>query len=113
MRITPLFALAGTVAAAEQPGMMDKVTNWFTNMKTQIGNTITHPIDAGASAVAGAVVQPLGMSNWKEHLMPRPDEPQEWMVYMTGGNKTCYGRCEKADRAWNVRLSSSRPVHTN
>jgi hypothetical protein len=101
MRFLPILALAG--ASVVQAGPLDQLNAWFNNMKTQLGNALNNPLDAAASAIAGHVVQPLHMQNWKSHLWPKPDEEQEWLVYMTGGNKSCFGRCERADRTWNVR----------
>jgi PTH2 family peptidyl-tRNA hydrolase len=42
------------------------------------------------------------MSNWQSLLEPS-SEPQDWLLYITGGNKTCFGRCGNADKAFNVR----------
>lgn len=102
MRLLPLLALSGT-ALAQQPGMLDKLQAWAFNFKDQILATLPNPIDAGASAVAANVVQPLNMNNWQTHLWPK-ETPEEWMVYITGGNKTCFGRCGHADKTWNVCL---------
>ena len=51
-------------------------------------------------------VQPLTMFNHRRILggsMGRPHSP-DWSVFITGGNKTCLGRCEDIEHAWNVRL---------
>ena len=32
------------------------------------------------------------------------------MIYITGGNKTCYGVCGNATKAWNVRITRVRPL---
>lgn len=109
MRLLPFLALTGSALAQE--GMMDKVTNWGGNLQRQLVNAFTNPIDSAAAAIAGAVVQPLNMQNWKSHLMPKDGQPEEWMVYMTGRNKTCYGRCDHSDRTWNVRLPSCLILH--
>ena len=103
MRFSPILALAG--AAVVQAGPFDQLTTWADNMKTQVMNAISNPLDTAASAIAGAVVQPLNMQNWKTHLWPKADEEQEWLVFMTGGNKSCFGRCDRANRAWNVLLT--------
>ena len=36
---------------------------------------------------------------------------EEWMIFVTGGNKTCYGLCRRAEIAWNesvALISASR-----
>jgi hypothetical protein len=102
MRFLPILALTG--ASLVQAGPMDQVNAWFDNLKTQLSNAISSPVDAVSASIAGQVVQPLNMQNWKSHLWPKPDEEQEWLVFMTGGNKSCFGRCEHVDRVWNVRF---------
>jgi hypothetical protein len=102
MRVLPLLALSGA-ATAQQPGVMEKMSAWTSNFGTQIFNAFPYGLDAGASAVAAQVVQPLNMQNWKAHLWPK-SPPEEWMVFMTGGNKTCFGRCGHAEATWNVCL---------
>lgn len=113
MRYLPLLALTG--ASMVQAGPVDQFGAWFNNLKTQLANSVSSPVDAVTGAIAGAFVQPLGMQNWKSHIWPKPDEEQEWMVYMTGGNKSCFGRCENADRAWNqsVPLLKALPQAAN
>ena len=103
MRLLPLLALTGAAVAQQgQPGMMDKLNAWVANFKLQISNLVPSSIDAGASAIAGQVVQPLTLQNWKAHVGPKPHEPEEWLVFITGGNKTCFGRCDHVDATWNV-----------
>ncbi|ETN43985.1 uncharacterized protein HMPREF1541_10850 [Cyphellophora europaea CBS 101466] len=102
MRLLPVLALTGTALA--QGGVFDQFNSWFSNIKNQISNTLPNPVDAGASALAAEVVQPLGMQNWKQHIWPKPDEAQEWLVYVTGGNKTCFGRCGNPNAVWNLSV---------
>lgn len=109
MRFLPILALTG--ATLVQAGPLDQASAWFDNLKNQLSNAVTSPIDAVADAITGAVVQPLGMQNWKTHIWPKPDEEQEWLVYMTGGNKSCFGRCGHTNRIWNVSVHMRRPKH--
>lgn len=81
---------------------MDKFNDWANNMKAQVMATLPNALDAGAAAVAAQVVQPINMRNWKVYLWPQENQPEEWLLYITGGNKTCFGRCDHVDRMWNV-----------
>jgi len=74
-----------------------------------------HPVDAAHSAAAKAAgkvadikVANLTLENWESVLQASPEAkvkgPEEWMVFVTGGNATCYGMCENATRAWNESL---------
>ncbi|EER24914.1 hypothetical protein D8B26_007487 [Coccidioides posadasii str. Silveira] len=53
-------------------------------------------------------VASVKLSNWQSLLAPVPadasQEAREWLVYVTGGNKTCFGRCGPADKAWNESI---------
>lgn len=53
--------------------------------------------------VADKAVVPLTLTNWDSTLVASEEEgPQEWLVFITGGNKTCFGRCGVAEKAFNV-----------
>jgi hypothetical protein len=108
MRSSILFLLPALGAVAEQKplGIVDQLKGWF-NKATEAASHVPHIIpdslDAGAAKVAGVVVQHLNSSNWKDVLAPGSGKSNEWMVYVDGGNKTCYGACANATKAWNVR----------
>jgi len=107
--ILPL-ALPVLVAAQNQFPLLDQLKGWFdkatANFQGSIPSVIPNPIDAGAAKVAEHVVLPIGMENWKDVLKPSPSAvggpPEEWLVFFDGGNKTCYGLCGNATKAWNV-----------
>ncbi|KAL8798076.1 MAG: hypothetical protein Q9200_007828, partial [Gallowayella weberi] len=65
----------------------------------------TSPIASTAAAAASRNVVPLTTENWKSHLTPSSsnpaDGPEEWMIFFSGGNKSCYGRCAGVETAWN------------
>jgi len=76
------------------------------------------PVNAAKEAVtqtiANGAVTVLTMNNWKQHIKPSAEHVttsdshrirnNEWMVYITGRNKTCGGLCGRADSAFNVRV---------
>ncbi len=73
------------------------------------------PIDAGASVVAANKVEKFNINNFKRKLAPSSDGPEEWMIFVTGKNESCWGGCDQANLAWNVstRRNSLRPVRHN
>jgi len=88
---------------------------WFTNaVPSAVPSVIPHipnPLDAGAAKVASMTVhQSLNTTNFKSTLLApalqattkNSPKQEEWMVFVTGGNKTCYGLCETAEKAWNT-----------
>jgi len=116
-----LLALPALALAQDQVPLVDKLKGFFNKasayIPTSIPSVIPNPVDAGAAKVA-AHVQHLDLANWKSVLTPSPSTktsgPEEWMVYVTGGNKTCYGTCGNATAAWNksvpvLAASSSGP----
>lgn len=108
MRFTQTLLLALPVlAAAQQKPLQQTVQEWFDIAKSYIPGSIAHPVDAGAARVAAEKVTVLNKDNWRSVLTPSTsasfsDGPDEWMVFFSGGNKTCFGRCEKLEKAWNV-----------
>jgi hypothetical protein len=102
--LLPLLALA-----EQQVPLKDQAAGWFDKAKAYVSNAIPtapdlpDPIDAGASKVAGAVVEKINIRNWQRKLSPKPDVEEEWLLFLTGGNKTCYGKCGPVTAVWNVR----------
>lgn len=47
-------------------------------------------------------VEKLNLRNFQRKLTPKVEYEEEWLIYNTGGNKTCFGNCAKADEAWSV-----------
>lgn len=63
--------------------------------------------------MAALKVKKVTTHNYKDVLKPGAATAtpglEEWMIMVTGGNKTCYGACERAELAWNesVALTSA------
>jgi hypothetical protein len=112
MRLAPalLLALPALSLADEQAPLLDRLKGFINKATAAISSTVPsivpNPIDAGASKVAQALVHRLNLTNWKDVLTPdataQSDGPEEWMVYFEGGNKTCWGLCGNATKAWNA-----------
>ena len=124
MRFSSTLLLAlpavSSVAAADQQPLADKLKGWFDVASKAAAEYlpstvpsvhIPDPLDAGAQKVADLTVASLNVSNWQSVLSPSAPTtkggPEEWLVYMYGGNKTCFGLCGNTTKAWNV----SHPIH--
>ncbi|ETI24334.1 hypothetical protein G647_03703 [Cladophialophora carrionii CBS 160.54] len=111
MRIPYLLSLLPLLVAADsQAPLKDKAAGWFDKAKSYVSSAvpsaipvpeIPHPIDAGAAKVAENVVEKINVRNWQRKLSPKLDAEEEWMIYLTGGNKSCYGRCGPVNTVWN------------
>ncbi|PYH73459.1 aminoacyl-tRNA hydrolase [Aspergillus vadensis CBS 113365] len=122
MRFTPVVALLPALAVAqEQVPLADRVQGWFNKAKSYLPTAT--PVAPAAAVVEKVVektkiqektVSEFNLTNWQSYLEPA-SEPQDWLVYITGGNKTCFGRCDKADKAFNesVLLFSADPTSPN
>lgn len=88
--------------------LQDQAQGWFEKAKSYIPSS--SPIDAGAAKVAQKNVHMFTVENWLSYLSPSTSDPskgpEEWMVLVSGGNKSCFGNCVEVERAWNVRSSS-------
>lgn len=113
-----LCTLPALAAAEQQVPLQERVKGWINKAQSYIPTavpSVPNPINAGASKVAGQVVTPVTLGNWRSVLKPSAsaayEGPEEWMVFLTGANKTCYGACDHAEKAWNesVALLSALP----
>jgi len=111
MRPSLLLALPALCLAAEpQQPLGDKLKNWWNKATSYVDSSvptiIPDPLDAGAAKVAEVAVVDLNSSNWKSILTPGEPkitgEPDEWLIYINGGNKTCHSGCVNATKAWNT-----------
>ncbi|KAF2724007.1 hypothetical protein K431DRAFT_337000 [Polychaeton citri CBS 116435] len=117
---TALFALPALASAADQVPLMDQVKGWFAKASSSISSaipsvsvpsagSIPDPIASGAAKVADLKVHQLTLNNWKEVLQPGAGSAspgvEEWLVYVTGGNKTCLGSCTHSEKAWNESVA--------
>ncbi|PGH01846.1 hypothetical protein GX51_05026 [Blastomyces parvus] len=119
MRLSSTILLLPALAAAQdQLPLKDQVQGWFDKVKsflptaTPVVSSAAHSASTaatsaaagskgGAAKVVSKEVTPVTVANWESLLAPKNDGPgQEWLIYVTGGNKTCHGLCKKADKAW-------------
>ena len=115
---TLLLALPAVALAEDQIPLFERVKGFLNKAKDAVTSAVPaapSPLDAGAAKVAAAVQHELTLENWKDTLTldPRASAPttQDWLVYITGGNTTCYGFCGNTTKAWNnsLPLLASKP----
>ena len=118
MHLSHSLALAlPALACAQdiQKPLIEQAADWFNSLRGYIPTTVPavpaavkSPVAVPAAKVAAAKVIMLTMDNYESELTPDPDSlksPQEWMVFISGGNKTCGGYCERLEREWNETAS--------
>ncbi|KAL0258782.1 hypothetical protein SLS55_006286 [Diplodia seriata] len=115
---TLLVALPALALAEEQVPLAEKVKGWFNKAQGYVSTAIPavqSPVNAGASKVVEKTVANLTLENWRDVVTPSASaagsEPEEWLIYLTGGNKTCFGMCGNTTEAWtkSVPLLAASP----
>lgn len=109
MRVSALITLLPALVAAQESqfGFMDQAKGWFDQVKSFIPQaaSVAEPAQQAVhhttSKVPEQAVTYLNIKNYKDVLEPST-QPQEWLLFFTGGNKTCFGRCLRAEHAFNV-----------
>ncbi|KAM7208500.1 hypothetical protein V8F20_001181 [Naviculisporaceae sp. PSN 640] len=108
---TTVLALPLLAAAAESPFQQYKAK--FQNFLGSFGASTPSSDDvlpvasvkANKASAKAKKIETLTLGNWKETLFgpvkPASTQPEEWWVLITGGNKTCFGRCERIEKAFN------------
>lgn len=82
------------------------LNSWFEKAKSYIPPSVYSPTATAAAKVASKNVVPITKENWATTLVPSASASthkgaDNWMILVSGGNKTCHGMCENVDRAWN------------
>lgn len=119
MKISPFISLLPAIAAAEdQIPLFDRLKTWLNSavpsaVPSVIPN-VPNPLDAGAAKVASIAVhnnlnittfKPTILAPAKQAATSKSPKQEEWLVFITGGNKTCYGVCETPEKAWNTSVA--------
>ncbi|KAE8147433.1 hypothetical protein BDV25DRAFT_160402 [Aspergillus avenaceus] len=118
MRFIQLLPILPALAVAqEQVPLANRVQGWFDKAKSYLP-TATPVVPAVEKVVEQKIEQktvtPFNLTNYQTLLRPT-SEAQDWLVYITGGNKTCFGRCGHADKSFNesVLMFSADPTSPN
>lgn len=110
-----LVLLPALVAAQGQVPLKEQVQGWFDKAKSFLPTNVPAAVKP-ADTPAQKVVPPLALEpkpvtqvtvdNWQSVIAPvepgTPDTERELMIFVTGGNKSCFGHCQRADKAWEV-----------
>lgn len=110
---TAVLALPALALAEQQIPLLEKVKGFFNQATASVASVIpsapsvpSAPVAAAAAKAAAVVQHNITLENWKETLTVDPTvsapATQEWLIFVTGGNSTCYGFCEPSEKAWNV-----------
>lgn len=108
MKTSTIFAsvLFGAAFAADaQVPLKDKAQAWLDKAKSYIPSgtpSVQGVVDSAAAGAAALKVQKVNIRNYERILSPKLEGEEEWLIYSTGGNKSCFGHCSRADDAWNV-----------
>jgi hypothetical protein len=132
MRASSVLLALPALGAAQQIPLLENVVGQVKGFFAQASETassaipaapslesIPNPIDAATAKVADVQVQQLTLANHKELIKPGAATAspgiEEWMVFVTGGNGTCFGTCTKPEQAFNgsVALLSATPNPPN
>ncbi|KAF2272856.1 uncharacterized protein EI97DRAFT_436629 [Westerdykella ornata] len=117
---TLLLALPALALAEDQIPLQEKVKGWFGKLTNAVSSAVpaavpSAPVEATAAKVAESVQHHLTLENWKDvltkDLAASAPTTQDWVIYINGGNVTCFGHCGNVTRAWNetVALLSAKP----
>lgn len=111
MRFSTATLLALPVlATAANEAPLDQAKSLFNSFGSYFQKILPNPSaaytpDAAAAKAGGKAVHALTLNNWEETLRskttPGSIDPAQWYIFMSGGNKTCFGFCGKAETAWN------------
>ncbi|THX31990.1 hypothetical protein D6D10_08225 [Aureobasidium pullulans] len=130
MRFAPVvLALPAMAAAQQQVPLLEQAKGWLNNFIGAATSNVNSASSAAASAASGVpnpayaaagkvqqlTVTDLTKENYLQVMKPGAATAspgiEDWMVYTTGGNRTCFGMCNRADEEWikAVPLLSAAP----
>lgn len=100
-----LTFLTVLAVAQEQVRLGERVQGWFNKAKSYVPTAT--PVVPQQKAqepqkFQDKPVTQVNLNNYQSILAPS-SKPQDWFIFVTGGNKTCFGRCDRANKAFDVR----------
>ncbi|CAN8104421.1 unnamed protein product [Discula destructiva] len=109
MRLSTSSALAALpllAAAQDLEQYKAQFQSFVDNFGSYIPNPNRHdPVHAAETKAGPSKTDILTLSNWKETVYApvsaQSTKPEEWWVFITGGNKTCFGHCGRVEAAFN------------
>jgi hypothetical protein len=130
MRASTVLLALPALSVAQQIPLLDNVVGqvkgWFAQASETASSaipaapsSIPNPVDAATAKVADIQVPSLTLANHKDLIKPgaasASSGSDDWMVFVTGGNATCFGLCKRPEEAFNgsVALLSATPNPPN
>lgn len=112
MRVSTALLALPAIATAQQIPLLDQLKGWFSQASTSISaalpnlpSSIPNPVASAAARVAKSKVVPITLDGWKSTLKPGAATAspgiETWYIFVTGGNKTCFGQCARSEIAFN------------
>lgn len=109
-----ILALPALAVAQQKPlkdVALDTLNEYYATAQGLV-ESFTNPQpkkDAVTEYMNDGAVTVFTLDNWNSILTPSvstavDNKPEEWMIYVTGRNKTCHGQCGPADVAWQVSI---------
>ncbi|KAK6824697.1 hypothetical protein PG987_012191 [Apiospora arundinis] len=104
--VTSALLALPVLASAEVPEYQAQFQNYLGKFKSYIpSHSKTDPVGAAEAKIGSMKMDVLTLNNWRETLYadvkPGATTPEEYWVFVTGGNKTCFGHCDKIEKAFN------------
>ncbi|KAI5292532.1 hypothetical protein KEM52_006286 [Ascosphaera acerosa] len=104
------FNKAKSIIPANVLEAIDDLKSQAASQASKFANDVAEASAALEKAAPAAPVKPkhvteITSENWQEVFKPLEEpttdpEKLEWMMLVTGGNKTCFGRCGQLNKAW-------------
>jgi len=114
---TVLLALPALAAAQQQIPLLDQLQGYYKQASAKVADYLPKappaPVapnapkvtDMAASAISAAAVERLTLDNYNTVLKAgaATSSPgiEEWLIFVTGGNKSCFGLCQYAETEFN------------
>jgi len=126
MRASFAVAALPALCTAQQIPFLDQIKTWMGAASSSISSaiplpsdfSIPNPVAEGAKKYATAKLDRVTLNNYQTLLQPGAATAspgiEEWLIFVTGGNKSCYGLCGPAEQAWYeavplIQVSRSPP----
>lgn len=110
MRVSALSILALPLLAAAQQDPLEQIKEqaqyWFDQISSYIPNPAkAHSPPPVAAKAGGKAVNILTLNDWehtiRSSVSATSTTPEEWWIFLTGGNKTCFNQCGVPEKAFN------------
>lgn len=99
-------ALPLLAGAQEVPEYQAQFQNYLDKFWSYVPNpSKSDPVGAAEAKIGEMKMDVVTLDNWRDvlygHVSPQSTEPEETWVLITGGNKTCFGHCDRIEAAFN------------